>query len=829
MRRSTIAWAIVLYELAYAAIVYTGIRPAGGLMGALPVVLATAVWGVRGAVPTVAFNVIVEAIEHLTLRDPSFAEMLVTAVAWSAIAFTVYQIDAIHRRRNERLGQSAAILRTLRDEYETIFNSVQDAVSLADVDKDGAAFRYRRVNPAYERLVGLRAGNVAGRTPREVLGEALGADVEACYRRCVEARAPISYEAEREYGGGKGTWQVTLVPVMSDGRVVSIVGAGRDLTPLRGQQEALRQANETLDAIIRFAPLGIMTFGADGKITSWSPAAEKLYGWKAEEVLGHPNPVIPADQMDIIQDSRRRVRAGETLVGLDGRRKRKDGSVIEVRGSMAPLRDMAGNFIGHVAISEDISSQKQAERALAASEAQYRSLVEASPDGIAVTSKDGKILMANERCSEMLGYSGPSEMIGRSCVESIVVEQRERAVQTLERALEAGVARNAEFLLVREDGSSFPTEMSFSVIKDPSGTPTAFAIIMKDITERKRTDEQIRYISLHDSLTGLYNRLYFEEHLRQWDTPRQYPLSVIMGDVNGLKLANDAFGHEAGDQLLTAIAHVMRNWCRMEDIVARWGGDEFVVLLPKTSEANAQTVCDRIKNACEKAEGTPIPPSISLGTATKTDSLQLSSEVLRLAEERMYRNKLLESRSARSMIVSALLRTLYEKTQETEEHTRRLAEMGSRLGRALGLADDQISEISLLAAIHDLGKVGMPGDLYAKPSQLTGEEWAMVRKHPEIGYRIAQASPDFAYVSEAILCHHERWDGAGYPRGLKGAEIPLTSRILFVVDAYDAITSDKPYRPARTHAAALDELRRGAGTQFDPEVVAVFVKALSEG
>ncbi len=351
-----------------------------------------------------------------------------------------------------------------------------------------------------------------------------------------------------------------------------------------------------------------------------------------------------------------------------------------------------------------------------------------------------------------------------------------------------------------------------------------FAVIFFDVTEHRKKTNDILYLSYHDVLTGLKNRRFFEDEIKRAGQEPLLPISIIMGDVNGLKLVNDVFGHFEGDRLLCSAAQIMEEVCRPKDITARWGGDEFIILLSNTTEEETGAICKEIKKRCNNKDEATIKTSISLGYATKEKMDQDLTEVIKKAEDFMYKHKLLESRSVRSVVINSIKSTLYEKSHETEEHAERLKDLCRQTGVYMGLSDIELYELELLAVLHDIGKIAIKDSVLNKPGKLTEEEWAEMKRHPEIGYRIIQSTPELAQIAEYILTHHERWDGKGYPSELKGESIPLLSRILAVTDAYDAMTNERPYRRPITKYEAIKELERYAGTQFDPIVVEKFIE-----
>ncbi len=341
-------------------------------------------------------------------------------------------------------------------------------------------------------------------------------------------------------------------------------------------------------------------------------------------------------------------------------------------------------------------------------------------------------------------------------------------------------------------------------------------------------NEEISFLSYSDKLTGLKNRAHMERMFSALDKNKNTKYHIIMGDLNGLKLTNDALGHLEGDKLLCIVSNILIESCEPDDIVSRWGGDEFVILVINKDDAYVDKVIENIKDKCENGMKFHFNISIAWGHAAPDEENQDTEAVMSLAEKRMYRNKLMEDKSARSTAINSLLKTLHVKHSETEEHTVRIKNLSYKLGKRIGLAAEKLDELELLSSLHDIGKIGIPEHVLMKPGKLTDEEWAIMKTHCDIGYRIASSSPEFAHIANEILAHHERYDGTGYPNGLKGEQIPLLARILNIVDSFDVMTNKRVYKEAFDKDYVKEEYKRCAGTQFDPEIAKEFISMLEE-
>jgi PAS domain S-box/diguanylate cyclase (GGDEF) domain len=460
------------------------------------------------------------------------------------------------------------------------------------------------------------------------------------------------------------------------------------------------------------------------------------------------------------------------------------------------------------------------------------SILSSIDNGVIATDKSGIIDLLNPAAENLTGW-GNEEAEGKDLnqVFNIINGQTQLKDEDIaERVLKTNMVQQSEnhSLLISKDGVGRAISYSAVPIKSSENTHGGVVIIFKDISSIKRAGDEIEYLTTHDKLTGLYNRDYYDRMMEEIDRKEYLPISFIVGDINGLKFNNDIFGHEVGDRLIAEVSNILRQACRKQDIISRLGGDEFSIILPRTDEEEVMMVCKSIADICENFDNFSIKPSIALGYYSKKSMEDTTVKCIRHAEDRMFRNKMLYSQSMHSDLIKSLTETLYQRNLETEEHAVRMKNMGVIFGEKLNLTESEKDELSLLALLHDIGKVAVPDKILLKETRLTEEEFNEIKKHSEVGYRIAVTSKELYHIAEFILCHHERWDGKGYPQGLKGNEIPKLSRIISILDSYDAMTSYRVYKKPMQKEEALKEIRYNAGTQFDPELAHAFLNFMGD-
>jgi diguanylate cyclase (GGDEF)-like protein/PAS domain S-box-containing protein len=725
----------------------------------------------------------------------------------------------IWRKQNLELKSLNAQLQLRSKFFDEIFTNSQDGIVL--MDHKGKIINN---NESFRRI--FRFTDLKDKEDlniRDFFVRTDDVNTIQLYKKVMQGNTVISETLRFGNDGVSIEVQLMAFPIKLESGQIGICAIYKDMAYEKSSMKNLELQKIYFRKLFENSPEAICILDPEDKFIDVNAAFEKVFGYSRVELLNCTinDKIVSSDCIVEATELSENVIKGN-VVEYETLRSRKDGSPVNVHILGYPLI-FEDKRIGVFGIYNDITEQKRAEEALKASEHTFRTLFEGSSDAILILD-DNKIVDCNPATMELLRYDSKDNILGKSLWE-LSPEFQAKGIPSQEKALNITetVFRNKKFewLLQTKDKTIISVEvMLTSIILNEK---KVFHMLWRDISERKEMERRLEYLSYHDFLTGLYNRRFFEEELRRLDVKRNYPLTVVVADVNGLKLINDSFGHKMGDELLKTVSNVIKNACRADDIIARLGGDEFVLLLPHTNANETAQILRRIKTLASLEKVGSIALSVSFGYETKSHQSENIHEILKKAEDYMYKKKLFESPSMRGKTINAIISTLHEKNKREEQHSHRVSVLCERIGEALGLSEGQIEELRTVGLLHDIGKIAIEETILNKPGKLSEEEWEEIKRHPEIGYRILSTVNDMSEMAEYILSHHERWDGQGYPKGLRGITIPLQSRIIAIADTYDAMTSERSYRQALPERKVLAELQNNAGIQFDPELVGVFL------
>lgn len=559
----------------------------------------------------------------------------------------------------------------------------------------------------------------------------------------------------------------------------------------------------------------------DSRIIFLNKRYEEMYNVKLEDVIGKKNEeAFPMDKAKIYDEQIK-----ECLENLDVYVAEGTINGLFVECFIFPILDDEGKPQAVAGIVIDVTDRNLRESEVEDQKNILRTIIDAVPESIFYKDKESRFIGYNKKFEEFYNKKGVTEIIGKTDLE--IYDDPEEAKNFIEQDKKIMSTKKAiyfEHRIKNENGREIIEENVKIPVIDRNGEAWGLVGLSRDITERKLMEERLRYLSEIDILTGLYNRHSFEEKIKELNYEKYLPLGIIMGDVNGLKLVNDTLGHLEGDNLLKSISEILKEICNPNAYVFRWGGDEFIILVPNCNELKSEKIITSITKECEQAQYKFMQLSIALGEGMKHSLKEDIYECIRKVEEKVYRQKLLEKKSIKSSIMQSLKKSLEEKNMETNEHTQRVTQYALAIGRKLKLKISDLDELALVGSLHDIGKIAVNEEVLLKPGKLTKEEFEIMKTHTEKGYRIINAFSELGNVAKCVLTHHEKWDGSGYPLGLAEKEIPLMARIINVADSYDVMTSDRIYKKAMGEYEAIKELKRCSGSQFDPKIVEFFIE-----
>lgn len=477
-------------------------------------------------------------------------------------------------------------------------------------------------------------------------------------------------------------------------------------------------------------------------------------------------------------------------------------------------------------VYENYNKNKQ----LIASQDKFVKAIEDAPVPISIHNDQGKIITYNKAWTKSTGYTIKNASNIQIWAEKAFKEQ---AIEALRVMTEFGDLEDEiykkEVQFYTSKNRKVTWDFHTSIIGAQPDSGKLFMSIARDVTEKKKLEQELINLSFKDRLTGLYNRRFFEEELERLNVQRNYPMTLVFVDVNSLKLTNDAFGHDQGDKLLQLSSTVFRDTFRADDIIARVGGDEFVVILPRTNEAIANQLIERVQENLHGKKIKNIQVSLAIGKYTSISSKLSIARAYKLAEEDMYNHKLQTSKAVKENAINVILNTLFRRDRRQKLHALEVSDLCEQMGNILEMDESSVKILKKAGYLHDIGKIVVPKEVLKKKTAFSDIDHLEMRKHPETGYRILNNGYNLTAYASIILDHHERWDGAGYPQKKRGKDVLIESRIIAICDAFSTMTSLDSYKTKRySIQEGIDELLRHSGTQFDPDLVTTFIEQIAK-
>jgi len=732
------------------------------------------------------------------------------------------------KKLNHEKDMLAQSLKDSEEQYRLLTTQMQLGLALHEVifDDEGHPIDYRflSVNDSFEQLTGLKREGLIGKTVLSVLPETEKYWIET-FGMVAKTGKAIQFE---NYTQALNRYYTTSAYAPKLGQFAVIID---DITDRKKQEVERMQREKDLLTSQKIAHLGTWRLNIQTNEVTWSEELYHMYGFDPKlpppPYTEHMK-LFTKPSWDKLSKALAKTRHIGTPYELELQMINHDGSLgwMWVKGEAE--RDENGDIVSISGAAQDITERKRLEEELNESHQKFIAIFEKSPVAIEFYDAQGFHSYANEAANELFGVINSDELRKENLFNNPNLTQD--LIQKIKNLEQVHLEIEYDFDRVKEF-NVYQTTKSGKIILNLSITPliineklNGYILHSEDITIERREQKEIEYLGYHDYLTNLYNRRYFVSAYDDFVKRKCFPMGLMMIDMNGLKIINDAFGHAKGDEAIKSVSKILLQVFDEHHVVARIGGDEFAILTPHKDFLDLQKYKEDI---IEKAKGFSvgnIELSLAIGYEVITDADKDIDDLLSTAENYLYRHKVAVGSSVRNRAIKAILNTLSDKYEDEKIHSKRVSIICKKMGNHLGLSKDEVNLLELAGMYHDIGKISIPDAILNKPGKLTTEEFEIIKTHTMIGYQILKAADEYSGLAEYALSHHERWDGKGYPKGLSGNEIPFFSRIISIADAFEAMTADRPYRKGMNLEDAIAEIKRCSGSQFDPHLAKLFIE-----
>ncbi len=488
-------------------------------------------------------------------------------------------------------------------------------------------------------------------------------------------------------------------------------------------------------------------------------------------------------------------------------------------------------------LSDEINRQKQTELLLRSEKERIQSILngvlQTIADGVICTDAAGKITMMNEAAKGFTGWlledatGEPVEKVFKLIDEATRVKYDD----VVQNILETGKTYEAagSVVVVSKDGNEMRAEVTAAPLLLKSGIIDGALLVFRNYAKERKKLKKIEFLNHFDQINGRYSRRNSDNERRRLGEDKYLPFAFVVADVNGVGLTNQVFGGKYSELLLKKLTYILKTECRPDDIVVRIGETKFVIFMPSCDAKYADIMIARLNKAVAQQSIRNVVFTLSVDLSLDNDIYSRIDPLLEKAQEDLCTRIKADSLSVKSKIIFVVMNMLFANNLTEQTHSRAVSALSTAIAKAMGLGEREIGQTNLAALLHDIGKIGINEIILDSQGRLTESDWEAIRKHPETGCKILESAYELSDVADAVLEHHERWDGQGYPNGLRGKEISLQARIIAVADTYDDMVSERPYKRRLFKQDAIAELESNAGSQFDPDVVRVFVEQVIGG